>query len=253
MATVIAFTNQKGGVGKTTTACAMCGGLASKGKKVLAIDLDPQGNLSFSLGAEDEEITIHDVMTGKVSIHEAITTTDTCDVIPSNILLSGIELELTQVGREYVLKDKIAPVLRFYDYIIIDTPPALSILTINAYACANELIIPMTAEILSLQGISQIKNTIVAVKKYYNKKLNLRGILLTKYNKRMQLCCEVEEMATVVASQLSTCVLKTKISNCIAIAEAPAHKQTIFRYSPRSAGAKDYMKLINELYGEEKH
>ncbi len=251
MAKIIAFTNQKGGVGKTTTACAMCGGLASKGKKVLAIDLDPQGNLSFSLGAEDSEITIHDVMTGRASIHEALVTTDTCDVIPSNIILSGIELELTQARREYVLKDKLSPILRFYDYIIIDTPPALSILTINAYACADDLIIPMTAEILSLQGISQIKNTITAVKKYFNSNLSLKGILLTKFNNRMLLSKEVEEMASVIASQLGTVVLNTKISNCIAIAEAPAHKKTIIKYSPRCSGSKDYLKLINELYEEE--
>ena len=137
MAVVIAITNQKGGVGKTTTCAAFCGGLTESGKSVLAIDLDPQGNLSFSLG-----------------------------VIPANILLSGCELELTGVGREYLLREALSDVMDDYDYIMIDTPPALSILTINAYTAADKLIIPMIAEILSLQGIAQLKETIFAVKKY---------------------------------------------------------------------------------------
>lgn len=251
MCTVIALTNQKGGVGKTTTACAFCGGLVQKGKKVLAIDLDPQGNLSFSLGADDERYTIHDVLTGKVPTHEAIQTTKNCDVISSNILLSGTELELTAVGREYVLKDKLASIMKFYDYIIIDTPPALSILTINAYTAANDLIIPMTAEILSLQGIAQLKDTILAVKRYYNHNLKLRGIVLTKYNPRILLTKEVEELAAIIAEQLGTKVLNTKISNSVAIAEAPAHKTTIMKYAPRSKACKDYVNLIEELYWED--
>ncbi len=248
MAKVIAFTNQKGGVGKTTTASAFCGGLVSKGKKVLAIDLDPQGNLSFSLGAEDDDYTIHDVLIGKISIHEAIQTTKNCDIIPSNILLSGLELELSFVGREYVLREKLSAILKFYDYIIIDTPPALSILTINAYTACNDLIIPMTPEILSLQGISQLKDTILAVKKYYNTSLNLRGILLTKYNDRILLTKEVEELASIVAEQLGSYVLKNKISISVAIAEAPAHQMSIVKYAPRSQACKDYLKVIDELY-----
>lgn len=248
MAKVIAFTNQKGGVGKTTTAAAFCGVLSAKGKKVLAIDLDPQGNLSFSLGANYEGLTIHDVLVGKISIHEAIQTTSNCDVIPANILLSGLELELSSMGREYVLKEKIAPIKKFYDYIIIDTPPALSILTINSYTACNDLIIPMTPEILSLQGISQLKDTIVAVKKYYNKSLNLRGILLTKYNERMLLTKEVEELASIVAGQLGSKVLDTRISISVAVAEAPAHQMSIVKYSPRSKASKDYVKVVDELY-----
>lgn len=251
MSKVIAFTNQKGGVGKTTTSCAFCGYLASKGKKVLAIDLDPQGNLGFSLGADDSGLTIHDVLVGKASIHEAIVETEICDVIPSNILLSGVELELKNSGREYVLKEKLSAIRRFYDYIIIDTPPALSILTINAYTASDDLIIPMTAEILSLQGISQIKETILAVKKYYNSKLCLRGIILTKVNRRAKLTQEVVEMAQIVADQLNTKVLKSMISNTITAAEAPAHQLPITMYAPRSSAARDYINAVNELYGEE--
>ena len=183
MAVVIAITNQKGGVGKTTTCAAFCGGLTESGKSVLAIDLDPQGNLSFSLGADAEEsYTMYDVFKGNCTVKEAIQCTDNCDVIPANILLSGCELELTGVGREYLLREALSDVMDDYDYIMIDTPPALSILTINAYTAADKLIIPMIAEILSLQGIAQLKETIFAVKKYYNKDLEITGILLNKYN-----------------------------------------------------------------------
>ncbi len=251
MAKIIAFTNQKGGVGKTTSACAFCGGFAARGKRVLAIDLDPQGNLSFSLGAEDDGATIHDVLTGKASIHEAIQSTKNCDVIPSNILLSGVELELTSVGREYVLKEKLSSILKFYDYIVIDTPPALSILTVNAYTACNDLLIPMTPEILSLQGIAQLKDTIIAVRKYYNKQLNLRGIILTKYNPRILLTKEVEELAAIVAEQMGTVVLNGKVSASVSVAEAPAHQLNLIKYAPRSKAAKDYLKLLGELYGGE--
>ena len=142
MATIIALTNQKGGVGKTTTSSALAAGLVSfYDKKVLAIDLDPQGSLGFSLGLNIEECrTVHDVLTGQVPIQEAIQLTDYCDVITSNILLSSAEIEFTSAGRELLLKKALAPVIDNYDYIIIDTPPALNILTVNAYAVANHLI-----------------------------------------------------------------------------------------------------------------
>lgn len=250
MAKVIVVTNQKGGVGKTTTCAALTGIFRSRNKRVLAIDMDPQGNLSFSLGAEDEGYTIHDVMTGKCNIREAVKTTDICDVITSNILLSGSELELTSQRREFILKEILLTVRQVYDYIIIDTPPALSILTINAYTAADDLIIPMTPEILSLQGISQLRETILAVKKYYNKKLNIRGILLTKYVPKQRLAVEVAEMVEIVAKQLKTTVLETKISVSAAVAEAPAHQEVITTYSPGCRAAKDYVKLAETLYPE---
>lgn len=250
MATVIVVTNQKGGVGKTTTCAALTGIFRSRGKRVLAIDMDPQGNLSFSLGAEDEGYTIHDVMTGKCSIRQAVKTTHICDVITSNILLSGSELELTSERREFILKEILQTVKNDYDYIIIDTPPALSILTINAYTAADDLIIPMTPEILSLQGIAQLRETILAVKKYYNKKLNIRGILLTRYVQKQTLAREVEEMVQIVAEQLHTKVLDVKISTSVAVAEAPAHQEVITTYSPNCRAARDYVKLAELLYPE---
>ena len=250
MAKIIVVTNQKGGVGKTTTCAAFAGIFRSRGKTVLAIDMDPQGNLSFSLGTEDRGYTIHDVMTGVCNIRSAIKTTHICDVITSNILLSGSELELPVEHREFILREILKTVRDEYDYIIIDTPPALSVLTINAYTAADDLIIPMTPEILSLQGIAQLRETILAVKKYYNKKLNIRGILLTKYVRNQQLADEVAEMAEIVAEQLGTVVLDTKISTSVAAAEAPAHQEVITTYSPNCRAARDYVKACESLYPE---
>ncbi len=250
MATVIVVTNQKGGVGKTTTCAAFTGIFRSRGKSVLAIDMDPQGNLSFSLGTEDRGYTIHDVMTGNCDIRDAIKTTHICDVITSNILLSGSELELVSPKREFILREILKSVKDEYDYIIIDTPPALSILTINAYTAADDMIIPMTPEILSLQGIAQLRETVLAVKKYYNKRLNLRGILLTKYSKKLKLAQEVSEMVQIVADQLGTTVIDTRISVSAAVAEAPAHQEVITEYSPRCNASRDYIRVCEMLYPE---
>lgn len=157
-------------------------------------------------------------------------------MIPANILLSGCELELTGVGREYLLREALSDVMDDYDYIMIDTPPALSILTINAYTAADKLIIPMIAEILSLQGIAQLKETIFAVKKYYNKDLEITGILLNKYNPRLVLTKEVEELAGMIAEQLGTKILSSRISTNVSLAEAPAHGISIMEYAPTLQG-----------------
>ena len=253
MARIIAVTNQKGGVGKTTTCSALCGGLSQIGYKVLAVDLDPQGNLSFSLGVEsDDSYTIYDVLKGNCELADAIQQGAVCDVVPSNILLSGLELEMTGVGREYVLSEQLATASDNYDYIILDTPPALSVLTINAYTASNELVIPMLCEILSLQGIAQLKQTIFAVQRYYNKSLKVAGILLNKYNSHLMLTREVEELATLIAQQLDSKIFKTRISASVAIAEAPAHGESIMTYSPKSKSAKEYLSLIKEITGSSK-
>ena len=154
--TVIAITNQKGGVGKTTTAAALLTGLHRRGAAVLGVDMDPQGSLGFSLGLDIEHCTtIYDVFRGQAEPEQAIVRTDTCDILPSNILLSGAELEFNRPGREFLLKTALSKVEDQYDYIIIDTPPALSLLTVNAYVATDSLIIPMSPEILSLLGVSQ--------------------------------------------------------------------------------------------------
>ena len=248
MAYIIALTNQKGGVGKTTTSCALISGLTAKNKKVLGIDLDPQGNLGFSMGIEIEDcLTIYDAFEGRSSIADVIQHTDLGDVIPSNILLSGAELEFNRTGREFLLKNLISEIENRYDYIVIDTPPALNILTVNAYVSSQALIIPMIPEILSLLGVSQLKETVDTVKKFYNSNLTVLGILLTRYNSRLNLSKEVQEMAENIANQLGTHVFNTKIRTGVSVAEAPAHGESILSYAPKSKPSLDYSNFIDEL------
>lgn len=249
MATVIALTNQKGGVGKTTTACALVAGFAARGKKVLGVDLDPQGNFGFSLGLVLEDChTIYEVFKKEVSVFDAIQHTDTCDLIASDIMTSTIELEFKDQGRELLLKEALAPLMGYYDFIVIDTPPSLNILTVNAYVVADHLLIPMSAEILSLVGVSQIKETIESVRESFNPNLNVLGILLNKFNKRTLLAREVAEIAEKLAEQLYTRLFEIKIRNSIAVAEAPAQGQSVLEYAPKSTSAQDFSELINEIF-----
>lgn len=248
MSNIIAITNQKGGVGKTTTSSALIGGLTAAGKRVLGVDLDPQGNLGFSLGLDIEScLTIYEVLKLQAPVEKAIQTSEYGDIIPSNILLSSAELEFNRPGREFMLKNALSSIAHNYDYIIIDTPPALNVLTVNAYVVANSLIVPMIPEILSLLGVSQLKETIHTVKKFYNPDLKVLGILLTKYNKRVNLTREVEDMAIQIASQLDTTVIDVKIRNSIVVAEAPAHGEPIMTYAPKSNPALDYSALIEKI------
>lgn len=248
MSTVIAITNQKGGVGKTTTSCSLACGLAMNHKRVLAVDLDPQGNLGFSLGLEIESCaTIYEVFKGTATLQEAIRPAKHCDVISANILLSGAEREFTGKQRESMLKNLLSTVAGYYDYIIIDTPPALNILTVNAYAAADYLIIPMVPEILSLLGVSQIKETINTVRATVNPSLVVLGILLNKYNTRTLLSREVKDMAQNIASQIDTRVFNTYIRSSVSVAEAPAQGENLLDYAPRSNPAIDYKNLVSEV------
>lgn len=248
MAITVVLTNQKGGVGKTTSSSALASGLVNRKKKVLAIDLDPQGNLGFSLGLDIEEgKTIYDVLTGKISIQEAVQETEYCDVITSNILLSEAEIIFQDHKRELLLKKEISKIEDQYDFIIIDTPPSLNILTLNGYAAADHLIIPMAAEILSLVGLVQLKDTMDSVRNSVNPDLNVLGILLTKFNQRTNLARDVMEMAQTVAEQVGTEVFNTKIRPSVKAAEAPAHGISIYDYASRSNPAKDYKEFVDEV------
>ena len=237
MATIIALTNQKGGVGKTTTSSSLAAGLSTfYHKKVLAIDLDPQGSLGFSLGLDIENShTIYDVLKGSIPIQDAIQSTDYCDVVTSNILLSSAELEFTSSDRELCLKKALAPVLGHYDFVIIDTPPA------------DHLIIPMAPEILSLLGLTQLKETIDSVREKLNPSLNVLGLILTKYNKRTLLAREVKEMAENIAEQIGSCVFDTQIRASVSVAESPAHGLSIYDHSPRSNPSLDYKNFVKEV------
>ena len=250
-ATITAITNQKGGVGKTTTAAALLSCLSQRGARVLGVDLDPQGSLGFSMGLDIEHCaTIYDVFRGVEEPSDVIRPTDVCDILPSNILLSAAELEFNKPGREFLLKAALSKVSDNYDYILIDTPPALNILTVNAYVASDTLIIPMAPEVLSLLGVSQIKETIESVRSYYNSRLQVLGILLNRYNGRLNLSREMLELAQEIARQLNTRVLDSKIRSSVSVAETPAHGQSINDYAPRSKPALDFAALCDEIAGD---
>lgn len=204
--------------------------------------------MGFSAGLDIENNdTIYEVLKGRTSIHDAIVSTDTGDFLPSNILLSTAELEFNMPGREYLLRTELEKVARHYDFIIIDTPPALNVLTFNAYVASNALIIPMAPEILSLLGITQIRETIDTVRRYYNPSLEVLGILLNKFNARLTLNREVEELSAEVARKLDTKVFHTKIRTSVTVAESPAHGESVITYAPKAKPTLDFLALLDEL------
>ncbi len=245
---IITVTNQKGGTGKTTTAYALLLGLIEKGFKCLAIDLDPQGNLSFSLGVDNNKKTIYGLLTRENTAEETIQTTQHCDIIASSRLLSGADTILKTTGGEYRLKEVIENVKENYDFIIIDTPPSLSSLTVNSLTASSDVIIPVQADMFSIQGISQLWETIQPIRQYCNPNLNILGILLTKYSNRSVLNREIEEtFRNDIAQQLGTKLYNTTIREGVAIREAQFTRQNIFEYAPTSNVALDYKAFINEV------
>lgn len=242
---VVAVVNRRGGVGKTVTAHALGAGLKQKGKKVLFIDLDSQTNLTFDTGAEEAEITAMEMLTGQVPAEEAITSTDQGDIIPASADLATADIVIKDTGREYRLKEAIEGLK--YDYIIIDTPPALGILTTNALTAADRVIVPAQAEIHSLQGIGLLKDTLDAVRKYTNPKLKIDGILLTRYNSRAIISQDMRTDLEEMARQMQTKLYSTPIRECTAIKEAQALQQDIFTYAPKSNAAKDYTEFITQF------
>ena len=244
----IGILNQKGGVGKSTTALSLGAGLTRKGFKVLYVDMDAQCNLSNSMGAAIiAELNIFDVLTGRTDIEHAITQTSQGLIIPGSPALSGADMVIADTGKEYRLKEALGPLSRQYDYVIIDTPPALGILTINALTAAAGCIIPSQADVFSLQGITQLFATIQAVKKYCNPELSVMGILITRYNQRLVISRDVADMLRETAAQMGTKLYATRIRECAAIKESQAVKRNIFEYAPRSNAAADYAAFVDEL------
>ena len=246
---IYAISNQKGGVGKSTTANALGAGLARKGFKVLYVDLDAQGNLSHSMRANNKPITSLEVLTGTATAEEAIVETLQGDIIPASPALASADAIITDTGKEYRLKEALAPISDKYDYCILDTPPALGTLTVNALTACNGVIIVTQADTYSLQGIGQLARTIQTVKKYCNRELSIIGIAITRYSSRAVLTRDMTELLEDTAKQLHTTVYTTKIRECIALKEAQARQQDIFTYSPSSNAAKDYEGLLTEILG----
>lgn len=244
---IVTVTNQKGGVGKSTTAHALGAGLAAKGYRVISVDLDPQGNLSYSMQADTAGKSAYDILTKKAGAADTIQRTACGHIIPAGAALSAADMELTSTGKEYRLREALQLIRSEYDFVVIDTPPALGTLTVNALTAADSLIIPAQAEVFSLQGIGQLSSTIQAVKTYCNPALKLDGILLTRHSSRAVLSRDMADLIGETAEQLGTAVYKTIIREGIAIKEAQANRQSIFSYAPKSNVAADYMAFVDEF------
>ena len=252
MGSIISVSNQKGGVGKTTTTGALAAAFKKRGKRVLAIDLDPQGNLSFSMGAENEGVpTCYEVFKGDETIASAIQHSDVVDIVPANILLSSAELEFTGKGREFLLAKALQPIRDDYDFILIDTPPALSVLTVNAFTAADSVIVPMLSDIFSLQGITQLYETVSYVRTYCNPDLRFEGILLTRYAPRTTLANEVRGTAEMISSELDIPLFHTCIRSSVVVSEAQALQKNMVKYSPRNIAVEDYVALADEILHKE--
>lgn len=251
---IVAVANQKGGVGKTTTSQALTAGLADKGYKVLGIDLDPQGNLSSACGSVNYNVpTIYELMKREVTAEETIQHMNGgYDIIPSNIMLAGAEQELSQTGKEHRLKEAIAAVSDNYDYIIVDTPPSLGVLTVNAFTAASDILIPTTAGIFATTGINQLNETVKSVQKYCNPNVKITGILFTRFNPRANISKQIKELTEQLSQYISAPIYKTYIRSAVAVEEAQANRVDIFDYAEKSTVSEDYKAFIEEfLKGEQ--
>lgn len=253
MGRIIAVTNQKGGVGKTTTAINLAACLAETGKQVLIVDIDPQGNATSGLGVvkEDIEQTVYQLLLQEIDIRDAIISGlyENLDIVPSNINLAGAEIDLIDVeDREYILKNAIDQVKDEYDFIIMDCPPALSMLTVNAMTAANTVLVPIQCEYYALEGLTQLIHTINLVKKKLNPSLELEGVVFTMYDSRTNLSLQVVEN---VKDNLKQNIYKTIIPRNVRLAEAPSHGLPINIYDTKSAGAESYRLLAEEVINRE--
>ena len=250
MARIIALVNQKGGVGKTTSTINIGAGLHKAGKRVLLVDLDPQGNLTVSVGVEayNLDYTVFEVLKGDAEPQAAIVKRG-YDIIPADIRLSGADMELSAVpGREMLLKEALAPISSNYDYILIDCPPSLGLITLNGLTAAREIFIPLQAEFLALNGMAQLLNTVKAVQKRLNPQLDITGIIATLYDSRKNLNKEVLEK---IRQYFPNKTFDALIRDNISLAEAPSFGQDIYEYKPDSKGAEDYTALCAEIIKQE--
>ena len=252
MGRIIAIANQKGGVGKTTTSINLSACLAEMGKKVLVIDLDPQGNTTSGFGIDKSEMenTVYELMLDECSIKESMTKVENIDnlsLIPSNVNLAGAEIELLGINeKEYILKNAVDYIRDDYDYIIIDCPPSLNMLTVNAMTTADSILVPIQCEYYALEGISQLIHTIDLVQERLNANLKIDGVVFTMYDARTNLSSDV---VNTVKENLNATVYQTIIPRNVRLAEAPSHGLPINLYDSKSAGAESYRNLAKEIIG----
>lgn len=249
MARIIAIVNQKGGVGKTTTAINLAAALALKGKRSLLVDMDPQASLTASLGIREASPSTYEIMTGHTTALEALISLNGFDLIPAGAQLVGAELELAAApGREYILREKLEPIIGQYDFTFIDCPPGLGLLTLNALTASGEVFIPLQAEFLALEGMARLLETVDLVKRRLNPKLNISGIVITRYDQRRRLNRDIIET---IRAHFPGVVFEQPIRENISLAEAPSYGQHIFDYKGDSSGAADYAALADEMISRE--
>ena len=249
MSNIIAVANQKGGVGKTTTTINLSACLAEKGMKVLTIDVDPQGNTTSGLGIDRSEVenSIYQLLIDECSIEQCMykSIVENLFVLPSDVNLAGAEIELIGIeNKEYILKDKVEPIKDLFDYIIIDCPPSLNILTVNAMTTANSILVPIQCEYYALEGLSQLIHTINLVKERLNEKLEIEGVVFTMFDARTNLSLQVVEN---VRSNLNQNIYNAIVPRNVRLAEAPSHGLPISMYDPKSAGEDAYRDLADEI------
>lgn len=253
MPQIIVFSNQKGGVSKTTTTGAFAAELANRGYRVLVIDADPQANLSDSVGADTQDSNgLYELLRLDCNVHDTIQHLPAFDIIAANIMLSACEQELTATGKEYRLKEQLEPIISDYNYIIVDTPPSLGILTVNAFTAADTVVIPTTPGIFSASGIQQLYNTIQNTRKYCNSQLTISGVLLTRYNPQINIAKDMRELTTLLSGHIGAPLYKTFIRSSVAVEEAQAKKTDLFSHKINSTVAQDYRAFVDEFLKQHK-
>lgn len=245
---IYAVAFQKGGTGKTSTAAAIAAGTTFRGKKALAIDLDPQGNLTFAMGGNPAAAGAYDLITGRETAENAIQHTAQGDIIPAGLNLSAVDAEISgRPGRDFLLQAAIKPVVARYDVVVIDTPPALGTLLVNALTAADRAILTMNADIYSLQGLYLLSDTIKQVQTYCNPALKVEGVLFTRHSTRTSLARDMTTSTAAALEQIGIKLFRAAIREGVAVKEAAALQQSLFDYAPKSNPARDYGVFLDEL------
>lgn len=244
---IVTVCNRRGGTGKTLTVHSLGAGLLEREYSVLFIDLDSQCNLTYDLGADTTGVTAYDVLTNRASITDGIQHVNGGDILKGSPRLASADMILTETGKEYRLREQIEEIRERYSFILIDTPPSLGILVVNALTASDKALIPVQAEIHSINGVSLLSETIDTVRRYTNSKLITDGILITRYNNRSILARDMSDNLQEQARALGTRLYNTRVRECVALKESQAVQQDIFTYAPRSNGAKDYNAVVEEF------